>query len=495
MTREILMDSLCGERRLALIEDGRLCEMYMERAGSESLSGNIYVGRVENVLSGMNAAFVNIGLDKNAFLYAGDIRIDTRGDHEFSEKLKSMNIRDMVRPGQQVMVQVIKEPGGSKGPRVSCSITLAGRTLVLLPTIRYIGVSRKITDNADRAALRDMGMTLMGEGGCGMILRTAARDSAPEDIADEYRALCLMWHNLDKRGKTVQAPALIMNGGSLPARAVRDMLDSSTHILTGDGELYCELRSAAELYAPSALEAIGLYSGSIPLFDFKGVESEFQKALSRKVWLKSGGYLIIDYTEALTVVDVNTGKFVGKGDLEETLLKTNMEAATEIARQLRLRDVGGIVIVDFIDMESPEHRQALIDLLEAELAKDRTHAQIAGMTNLGLVEITRKKARQSVEKQIMRECPLCHGNGRVDTMDTVARRAAADLRRRHMQNPERGYLVHMPPESIGAMTAVGVPRGVHAHVTEDTSVPVGGYEIESVPLEKLEADMKLLREN
>lgn len=495
MTREILMDRLCGEQKLAVIEDGALCEMYIERGGAGSLSGNIYAGRVENVLPGMNAAFINIGLDKNAFLYAGDIRIDTRGDEALAEKLRSINIRDMVRPGQQVMVQVIKEPGGTKGPRVSGSITLAGRLLVLLPTIRYIGVSRKITDTDRRNEMREFAMSLMSEGGCGMILRTSAEDASREDIASEYKAMCEMWEKLKKRGNTVQAPALIMGGGSLVDRAVRDILDAESTIRTDDKGLYEELRAAAALYAPALTGSIQMHSGSIPLFDLKGIDSDFRKSLNRKIWLKSGGYLVIDYTEALTVIDVNTGKFVGKGDLEKTLLKTNLEAAREIARQLRLRDIGGIVVVDFIDMQSEENREELISCLDAELKKDRTHAQIAGMTNLGLVEITRKKARQSVEKLVMRECPVCHGEGRVDTMETIARRAAADLRRRHLQSAGRAWIVKMPRDSIGAMVEVGAPVGVKAFVIEDSSISVGGYEIESVDVNAVSPDTEFLREN
>lgn len=495
MTREILMDSLCGEQRLALIEDGVLCEMYMEHAGSESLSGNIYVGRVENVLAGMNAAFVDIGLEKNAFLYAGDIRIDTCGDEELAHRLKSMNIREMVRPGQSIMVQVIKEPGGTKGPRVSCSVTLAGRLLVLLPTIKYRGVSRKISAASRREELRDIAARLLSEGKCGLILRTASETASDEAICAEYRSLCLAWQNLQKRGDSIQAPALIMNGGALHTRAVRDMLGEDTRIRTEDRALFDRLREAAELYAPEYVGAIELYSGSIPLFDFMGVESQYQKAISRRVWLKSGGYLVIDHTEALTVIDVNTGKFVGKGNLEDTLLKTNLEAAREIARQLRLRDIGGIIIADFIDMETAENRRLLMDTLESELARDRIHAQIAGMTNLGLVEITRKKARQSAEKLLRRECPVCHGEGLVNTMDTIARRAASDLRRRHMQDSSRGYIVRMAPDGISAMINVGAPLGVRVRVVEDRAVPVGSYEIESMPLEDMDPNSEYLREN
>lgn len=495
MTREILMDRLCGQQRLAVIEDGLLCEMYMEQGSTGSITGNIYVGRVENVLPGMNAAFVNIGLDKNAFLYAGDIRIDTRGDAELAAKLRSMNIRDMVRPGQEVMVQVIKEPGGTKGPRISGSITIAGRLLVLLPTIRYVGVSRKIEDKETRDSLRAAGFELLKNHGCGLIIRTSAENASPDEIAAEYESMCEAWENLKRRGNTVQAPALIMGAGSLVSRAVRDMLDENSAIRTDDKALFDELKSEAAMYAPALTDSIRLHSGNMPLFDLKGIESEFRKALSRKVWLKSGGYLIIDYTEALAVIDVNTGKFVGKGDLEKTILKTNLEAAREIARQLRLRDMGGIIIVDFIDMEYEESRTELMTELENELKKDRTHARIAGMTNLGLVEITRKKARQSVEKLISRECPVCHGEGRVDTMETIARRAAADLRRRSMLTPERGWLVRMPRDNISAMENVGAPMGVKACLIEDNSISVGGYDIESIPMENIGPELTLLKED
>ncbi|MGI6240059.1 MAG: Rne/Rng family ribonuclease [Christensenellales bacterium] len=465
MNREILLDSLLGQRRLAVYEDGELCELYIERDGSESISGNIYAGHVENVLPGMNAAFVNIGLPKNAFLYAGDIQIDTRGDAELANRLKEVSIKKLVRPGQQILVQVVKQSGGAKGPRVSSHITLPGRLMVLLPTMRYVGVSRKITQSDERSRLRALAEQLLDAHGCGMIVRTAAEHMDEETLAAEYESLRQTWQDVLAQGNVIQAPALVHGENDLVSRALRDMLNGDTSaVVTDDDALYRALLDRARTCAPAFLDRIRLHTANIPLFDVRGVDAALSKALNRKVWLKSGGYLIIDYTEALTVIDVNTGKFVGKSSLSDTIFKTNCEAAREIARQLRLRDIGGIIIVDFIDMDAQEQRDQLLALLREAIARDRTSTNFAGFTALGLVELTRKKTRQPLHRLIMRACPTCGGAGIVENAESAARRALGELRRKHAESPDQPYLIHAAKHVAGKLIEIGAPPGVRAHI-------------------------------
>ncbi len=495
MRREILLDSLCGQKRLAVIEDDVLCEIYIEREGSESISGNIYAGHVENVLPGMNAAFVNIGQDKNAFLYAGDIKVDTRGDQELSDALSGLNIRDLVRPGQQILVQVIKESGGTKGARVSSHITLAGRLLVLIPTMRYVGVSRKITDPDERARLRACAENLLETGCCGMIMRTVAEGMGEEDLQIEYEALVQKWKAIEKRGSTAKAPAFVYGDSGVVSRAVRDMLDADTFaVTTDDAALFDALVESAKMNAPIYTDRIRLHTQTMPLFDARGIDSEIAGALSRRVWLKSGGYLVIDYTEALTVIDVNTGKFVGKNSLSDTIFKTNAEAAVEIARQLRLRDIGGIVIVDFIDMDTQEQRDALLAQFREAISRDRTHTNVAGITSLGLVELTRKKTRPPLHKLLKHVCEVCDGTGLVDDYETVARRALYEMRKRHSAQPDQAFVVTVPRPVAGILISIGAPRGVVAHVIA-ADLPQGEILIEALDVALLPENAKCMPEH
>lgn len=491
MSRKLLLDSLCGQKRLAVIEDGVLCEMHYERAGEGNLSGNIYAGRVQNVLPGMNAAFVDIGLEKNAFLYAGDIRLDVRSDKALAGRLEKLSIKDMVRSGQEILAQVVKEPGGTKGPRVSSHITLPGRLIVLLPTMKYIGVSRKIESEDERDRLRGVGVALMAQRGMGMILRTASEGAGESELSGEYLELVDKWRDIEARGKVTKAPALIFGGGSLERTAVRDMADADTELITDDPSVFDRLRAEAAIYAPGLARNIRLHAGVIPLFDVYSVDSDYEKALRHHVWLKSGGYLVIDHTEALTVIDVNTGKFVGKGSLADTIVRTNREAAVEVARQLRLRDVGGIIIVDFIDMDREDDQEALLETLRGEMAKDRTPSTVVGMTQLGLVELTRKKKRLSAQHRLRHICPACGGEGTVEEFETIARRVTYELRRRRLGSPGQAFIVRASCGVAGALIAVGAPRGMKVHVVSE-NVPDAEYVIEPVEPAALGADARLL---
>ncbi len=490
MKREILIDSVCGRKRLAVIEDNQLCELRYETSGQAGLSGNIYTGRVMNVLGGMNAAFVDIGLDKNGFLSAGDIKLDLRDEKELSGRLEGMAIGKMVRPGQEIMVQVVKEPGGTKGPRLSGHITIPGQLLVLLPTIRYIGISRKIEDEGIRSELRELAHNLMDGAGMGMIMRTAAAEADENEIAAEYEELVEKWHSIESRSRTAKAPALIYGDDSLEKIALRDLSDSNTTFVTDDEAVYKSLID----YAGSKKPEIRLHTGDIPLFDVYNVDGQYDKALRHHVWLKSGGYLVIDHTEALTVIDVNTGKFTGKKSHEDTIFRINTEAAYETARQLRLRDIGGIIVVDFIDMAEQTSRDELINILKNEMVKDRTPSTVVGMTQLGLVELTRKKKRLSADKLTGHICPVCGGEGKVPSFESIAWKVVYELRRRGKSSPCQDYEVKVSNGVAGALIAIGAPGKMKVHVSSG-DMPDTEYTIEALDVSAAAENMKFLRTN
>ena len=460
INREILLERVQNQTRLAVIEDRRLCEIHYERGSQAKLAGNIYAARVQNVLPGMNAAFVDIGLRKNGFLYAGDICFDTRDQQELKDRLESARIEKMLRPGQSIVVQVVKEPGGSKGPRVSGSITLPGRLAVLLPTIRYAGVSKKITDPVERDRLFAVAQRLSETHGAGVIIRTAGEGASQEQIEADYQRLLRMWTDIEKRAKHSAQPRLIQSDGSLALRAVRDMLDDSVSaIRTDDALLYDELCHWARTLTPEYADRISLHEGEMPLFDLMRVDHQLEQAFGRIVHLKSGGNLVIDETEAMTVIDVNTAKFTGKKSLSETIFRLNCEAAEEIARQLRLRDLGGIVLIDFIDMDAPQEREALLEHLRQALRNDRNRTNVLGMTALGLVEMTRKKARQPLNKLLMRDCSACLGSGREWTHESVAYQAVRELWRRRRAGDTTAYVIRTGEKVAGWIDTIGLPEG------------------------------------
>ena len=474
MKREILLEKMQGQSRMAVLEDNRLCEIYYERVRSAKLAGNIYAGRVQNILPGMNAAFVDIGLKKNGFLYAGDICIDTRDQQDLKAQLENRRIERMLRPGQMIVVQVVKEPGGSKGPRISGSITLPGRLCVLLPTIAYAGVSKKIDDAAERSRLHDIAKNLSQNSGRGIIIRTAGEGASADEIADDYQRLIENWEKIETAARHSAAPRLIQADGSLALRCVRDMLDETVDaVRTDDAELFDQLRQSALLLTPSLADRILLEKTETPLFDLKRIDHQLEKAFERHVYLKSGGTLVMDETEAMTVIDVNTAKFTGKGDLQQTIFRLNCEAAEEIARQLRLRDLGGIIIVDFIDMQGDEHKQALLEHLRSKLQNDRNRTNVLGMTALGLVEITRKKTRQPLSKLLMRDCTHCLSSGREWTHETVAYRAVREIWRRRRMGDTTAYRI-LTGEKVGGWIQT---IGTDAHTTVDFGGQDRQYEI------------------
>lgn len=410
MSEEILINVTPQETRVAVTGSGVVQELLIERSASRGLVGNIYVGRVARVLPGMQSAFVEIGLERAAFLHVADIR-------EHGAK----PIERILAEGEPLLVQVVKDPIGSKGARLSTQVSIAGRLLVYLPHDPHIGISQRIEDENGRAALRERLKELLpaDEKG-GFIVRTLAETAAEDELRADLDYLRHLWSVIKERSLGAEPPQLLYQDLSLAQRVLRDMVTVDTaRVVIDSRENYQKLAAFAERYMPQVRLRLEHYTGERPLFDLYNVEPEIEKALSRRVELKSGGTLIIDQTEAMTTIDVNTGGFVGNRNFDDTVFKTNLEAAQAIARQLRLRNLGGIIILDFIDMESIEHRTAVLDELRRALARDRTRLTLNGFTALGLVEMTRKRTRESLAHVLCEPCPTCAGRGEIRTAHTV----------------------------------------------------------------------------
>lgn len=417
--REVWIDTLGRLTRRLVMEDGAPVELAYALAGEESLVGNLYLGRIVNILGGMHAAFVDVGLAKNAFLSLDDMPGVLRDADDVRAKKRA------VKAGDAVIVQVTKQPGGDKGPRVTMNPTLPGQFVVLLPTVEAVGVSRHIADEARREALHALGKAVCPSG-MGLILRTAAENAGAEEIEREAEALCASWQRLAGYAGATKAPALLHADGDLKAGALRDL----------------GVAGVTEAPLPDAIEA------------------KLDKALRRKVWLNSGGYLIIDHTEALTVIDVNSGKFTGKRSLADTLLKLNIEAAVEAARQIRLRDLGGILLIDFVDMAEDAHKDAVLEAFEGALGTDRAKHHVHGFTGTGLLELTRRPVYQPIEKMLQSVCPCCQGDGNVPSPLAQAQRLLVDIRRRRASGDESVISLDVPRDTLLALQAIGVPEKV-----------------------------------
>ncbi len=447
MVNEIIVDIGLEESRVALLEDKELVEIYVERPHHERLVGNIYRGRVSSVLPGMQAAFIDIGYEKNAFLYVGDavVQKEFMEEDEVYQDFKGYNIEELLRPGQEITVQVIKEPIGTKGPRVTTHITLPGRQLVLLPNADYVGISRRIEDDSERSRLKKLGEKLKPKG-MGLIVRTAYEGKNSEDFANDLGFLLKLWEKIKQKEKGGPTPRCIHKDLSLVYRAVRDMFTWNTDkFVINDRQEYSRVLELVEMISPAMKLRVEYFSKSIDLFEYYQIEPKISKALARKIWLKCGGYIVIDPTEALTVIDVNTGKYVGGSNLEETVLKTNIDAAKEIAKQLRLRDIGGIIVIDFIDMKEHSHQQAVVDTLKQALKRDRTKTTVVGMTGLGLIEMTRKKVRQVLSSAMLSECPYCDGTGKILSPESIARNVEKEINRYFTQTIANAIQVEVHP--------------------------------------------------
>jgi len=420
ISEEILINMTPQETRVAIVENGALQEVSIERQSSRGIVGNIYKGKVNRVLPGMEAAFVDIGLDKAGFLHVSDI--DTGDDSAGAEETTTRpTINELLREGETVLVQVVKDPIGTKGARLTTSISVPSRYLVYMPNSTSVGISVKIEDETERERLKKMIEVCRSEiqvGGC--IIRTAAEGVDKDELLRDITFLSKLWGSLLEHAESVPPGSVIHEDLPLSIRTLRDMVGVDTTLVKVDSrETYQRMTDFATRYIPDLPARIEHYPGERPLFDVYNIDDELQRALARQVGLKSGGYLIIDQTEAMTTIDINTGAFVGHQNLEETIFKTNMEASQAIARQLRLRNLGGIIIIDFIDMEHEDHKRQVLKSLEKYLDKDHAKTQVCEVSPLGLVEMTRKRTRESLEHVLCEPCKTCHGRGSLKTTETV----------------------------------------------------------------------------
>ncbi|WP_263768499.1 ribonuclease G [Propionivibrio soli] len=446
MPEDILINFTPQETRVAVMYEGVVQELHIERTANRGLVGNVYLGRVVRILPGMQSAFVDVGLDRTAFLHVADIwEPRHNGDAPRS-------IERMLNEGQRVLVQVIKDPIGTKGARLSTQISIAGRMLVYLPQEKHIGISQRIENEAEREALREKITRLVPEDEPGgFIVRTMAESANEEELANDIEYLRKIWHDIQVQSKTQAPPALLYQELSLGLRVLRDFVNPETmRIVIDSRENFQKLTTFANEYTPTVAPLLEHYVGERPLFDLYGVEEEIQKALAHRVDLKSGGYLIIDQTEAMTTIDVNTGGFVGLRNFDDTIFKTNLEAAQTIARQLRLRNLGGIIIIDFIDMDTEEHRNAVLAEFNKALAKDHTRLTVNGFTALGLVEMTRKRTRESLAHVLCEVCPTCGGRGEVKTARTVCYEILRELLREARQFNAREFRI------LGAVSVIDI---------------------------------------
>jgi ribonuclease G len=443
------------ETRVALVENGLLGELYIERKQERGIAGNIYKGRVERVLPGMQAAFVNIGLEKSAYLHVSDVRgtpddlkrlfsgegaregrsRDDDDEEEAPSAPGSARIEDLLKEGQEIIVQVVKEPLGTKGARLTSHVTMAGRFLVFMPTVDHVGVSRKIESREERGRLRGIVREFRESRGFtgGVIIRTAASGRPKEDIVKDLEAFHTIWTEIRQKTESRRAPALVYQEQSLVSKLLRDLLTEEYQAIRIDNaQEYERVVQLVDQIMPNLASKVKLYTKPFPIFDEYGVQAEIDKALKSKVWLKSGGSIVINQTEALVAIDVNTGRYVGKksaGRLEDTIVKTNLEAVKEIVRQIRLRDLGGIIVLDLIDMEEKKNRQKVLQAVELELKKDRSPSKALQVSDFGLIIITRKRVKQSLERVLTEPCPYCSGTGVIKSSSTICYEILSEIRK------------------------------------------------------------------
>ncbi len=475
MNEEILINCTPREVRAALVENGVLQEVFIERARRRGLISNIYMAKVSRVLPGMQAAFLEIGLERTAFLHAGDIYRDPvhqeTVDGEIADDQRQPDIQSLVREGDELLVQVLKDPIGTKGARLTTFVTIPSRYLVYMPRGRGIGVSARIEDEDERARLREiLGSVPEGQDG-GFIVRTAAEGAGLDALRADMIFLHRLWDVINETARTASPRQLVHEDLPLALRILRDLLGPGIENVRVDDAETCErMRSFAAMFVPELADKIEEYQAARPIFDLYGVEEEIGRALDRHVQLKSGGYLVIEQTEAMTTIDVNTGGFVGHRNLEETIFKTNLEAAQASARQVRLRNLGGIIIIDFIDMELAEHRGQVLQALEKALANDHARNQITEVSALGLVEMTRKRTRESLEHVLCRSCPICEGRGSVKTPETVCYEIFREILRQSRQFEFQELLVLAHPEVLELI--VDEESGSLADLEERTGRPI-----------------------
>src|SRR5579884_3981145 len=443
MGQEIAISVAREETRVAVLDNGLVTDLYTDRAKDKDFVGNIYKGRVAKVLPGMQAAFVDIGLEKAAFMHVSDLAIDsepgdtlleTEDDDKSAEmprprRQTSKPIEELLHEGQELMVQISKGPIGTKGPRVTTYVSLPGRYLVFMPNVEHIGVSRRIPKDEERARLKEI-MKRLRQPGHGYIVRTVSEGVKEEDLRSDVEFLSVLWQEILKKRDHLPAPSLLHTDLSLAFRVVRDLFTTKVERLWVDSrEEYEAIKDFVRRFLPEQASRVHYWDKDESLFDHLGIEMEISRALNRKVWLKSGGYIVIDHTEAMTVIDVNTGRFVGKRDLEETILKTNLEAVKEIAYQLRLRNIGGIIIIDLIDMEKEKNREKVFNALHDAMSGDKARTHILKISELGLVEMSRERTREDILRILCEPCPYCEGRGYTKSPTTICYEIFREIRR------------------------------------------------------------------
>ncbi len=474
------------ETRVAVREDGTLVESYLERSWERSVVGSIYKGRISRVLPGMQAAFVDIGLERDAFLYVDDVAetLEEEGVEPGEFPAAPAPIQDLLREGQEILVQITRELGSSKGPRATSHVTIPGRYLVLLPGNGHIGISRRITDAVERERLRALLAETPHSGG--VIVRTAGEGRDRADFLADLVWLESTWRHIGKRSQEVGAPCLLHRDLDLVLRAARDLTGPQlAEFWIDDADGYQRVVEFLDRVQPELTPRVKLYRRQLDIFEAFGLESELEQALQPKVWLRSGGSLVIEQTEALVAIDVNTGRYVGGADLEETVYRINLEAAREVARQLRLRNLGGIIVVDFIDMEVEEHRAALLELVRQELARDRARTLVGDVGPFGLVQLTRKRTERSLERALTRGCPTCEGLGRVKAPETVALEIRREVLREAAAREANQLGVRAHPEVArlllgelhGILDELRERHGIHVRVVEAPEMHPGRYDI------------------
>jgi ribonuclease G len=452
--QRIIINADAYETRVAILEDDAVAELFVERADQRRHVGNIYKGRVNAVLPGMQAAFVDLGLAKTGFLHASDLAENLSelddGDLEENGHRRRRGpipkIEDHLKKGQEVLVQITKESIGTKGPRVTQQLSLPGRFCVLMPGVDHAGVSRRIEERAERQRIKAI-ISDQKPPGVGLIARTAGEGKGEADFVADVKHLVRLWQKIERKAKTVRAPGLVHAELEMTAGLIRDLFtDDVEEVIIDDPAAFKEIQAYLKSVSPELCERVKLYGGRDPIFDAFGIESEIEKTFERKVWLKKGGYICIDHAEALVAIDVNTGRFTGKKNQEQTILRTNLEAAREIPRQLRLRDIGGIIVIDFIDMEIESNKRAVLDDLRHELRKDRARTKAFAVSDLGLIEMTRQRERSSLLHYYTQDCPTCAGLGKVPSLETMLIRLERVMRRVAAAGGHRRITVKVHPD-------------------------------------------------
>ncbi len=475
MSREIVINATKHESRIAVLDDGQVAELWVERTRQRTVVGNIYKGRVTKVLPGMQSAFVDLRLERDAFLYVSDVLEDVEDyENDAAEELRleeevrpEASISDLLREGQEVLVQVSKDTIAGKGARITSHITLPGRFLVYMPTVNHVGVSRRIDNEEERLRLKQILESIRPAGSGGFIVRTAGEQHGEDDFHADMKYLMDLWEQIRRRAEKASAPAAIHYDLDLVLRTIRDVLTPEFKSVWIDSvEQYQRIVEFLDQIQPNLVSRVRLYRRDEPIFDEFGIEPEIGKALNSKVWLKSGGYIVINQTEALVAIDVNTGKYVGKKNLEETVFRTNLEAAKEIVRQIRLRDLGGIIVLDFIDMENLSNRAALFEAFENEIKKDRSKTKILQISEFGLIEMTRKRVRQSLERSLTQPCPYCAGSGRIKSNTTISLEIWRELMKLRDLHEGQDVIVRVNPVVYNALDPIfdEVERSLGIHL-------------------------------